>query len=98
MGKDMFMFFEYFFIPFISLSIVAAHKSGNNALIAPIIPLAFVYAYQWDMYRGRKMKRVREEARRLKSDEPERFFPAENNRIWTMDEYKNIIGKEKKNI
>ena len=95
-GKDRFMFFQYFFAVFVPFLLIAKHKTGNKAFIGPIIPLSFLYAYQWDMYYGNKMKRIREESGRLIKEEPEKFYPAENNKIWTLEEYKKIISQENK--
>ena len=94
-GKDRFMFYSCFFFTLTPFLIYAKHKTGNKAYVAPIFPLSILYAYQWDMYSGNKMNRIRVEAARLIKEEGDKFYPAENNMIWSMEEYKRIVDQNK---
>jgi len=75
-GKDRFMFYQVFYALFVPFLFYAKHKTGNKAYLGVILPLSIIYAYQWDMYTGNKMIRLREESRRLISDEKEKFLPS----------------------
>jgi hypothetical protein len=94
MGKDRFMFYKYFYYT-ASLGLLAnAFKTKNPHVLGPLVPLSFVFAYQWDFYHGNKLLRVRKEAENLLDNHPELFYPAFNSGMINERDYKdNIVPK-----
>lgn len=97
MGKDRFMYYQVFYYLCCFGLFAKALKEKNPTSLFPLVPLSFVFAYQYDMYYLNKMERVRKEAERLIREEPDLFFPAVNNGIVTEEEYKKIFNIQEKN-
>jgi hypothetical protein len=91
MGKDRFMFYKYFFYTACFGITGNALKMRNPHLLAPLVPLGFVFAYQWDFYHGNKLNRVRHDAEQLLEIHPELFYPAMNSGILSETEYKEYV-------
>jgi hypothetical protein len=51
------------------LLVVGALRRKNPALLGPLLPLSFVFAYQWDLAYGTKMVRIRKEAEKILASE-----------------------------
>jgi hypothetical protein len=71
----------------------------KTQIAGPFFPLSFVLVYQYDMYYSNKLERIRHEAERLIREEPELFFPPNNNGMLSTKEYiktmnVNIIVKK----
>ncbi|XP_059149480.1 plasminogen receptor (KT)-like [Physella acuta] len=68
-ARDMF----WFYTAFDSLATVGltlgAMRSKKYGLLAPLVPLSFVFAYQWDLAYGSKMDRIRAMADRIIDEE-----------------------------
>jgi hypothetical protein len=95
LGKDRFLFYSAF-LGLASIGcILGFKKSKNPSALAPLLPFSFAWIYQYDMYYGNKMQRVKKEAERMIREEPELFLPARNNLLITEEEYKRIMGFKK---
>lgn len=71
-----------------------AKASGNPALLAPILPLTIVVAYQADLAYGEKPQRIRAEAERILREQPHLVqLPGGAIRRSTVDDF--IGGKRK---
>jgi len=97
-GKDRFLFFSLFAGIGIPASLAAFYHTKNPARLIPVFILGFSWSYQYDMFYGNKMVRVRKEVERLLKEEPEKFYPPENNLIWTKYQYTNLKEDYNKNI
>lgn len=93
MGKDRFLFYQAFYFTALIGLIPIAIKTKRYNFLLPLVPLSFNYAYQWDMYYGNKMERIKRDAENLIREYPDMFFPPENNMIVTIEEYKSLIIK-----
>ena len=71
---------------------IAAHKTKNPAMVAPLFPLGLLWVYQYDMYYGNMQIRVQQEAARLIREEPERFFLPSSSGIIDQKGYNKIVG------
>ena len=90
-GKDRFYFFSvFYFVAFLGLNTIAL-KTKKPQVIVPLVPLSFIWAYQFDMYYLNKMKRIQKEASRLLKDEPELFYIPEYNNLISLDNYKKEV-------
>uniref|UniRef100_A0A7S1GF16 Plasminogen receptor (KT) n=1 Tax=Bicosoecida sp. CB-2014 TaxID=1486930 RepID=A0A7S1GF16_9STRA len=68
-SRDMVHFFGSFYgLAAVGL-IHRARATGNRALVAPLLPLTFVLAYQLDAAYGTKIPRIRAEAEQILRDE-----------------------------
>jgi len=99
-GKDLFHWYATFYFTIFPLCIIGAIKkkviiyyiSKNPVPIIPLLPLGFIFAYQYDMFYGysilhyirNKLDRIKREADRLISEEPERFYFPKNGGIVTQ--------------
>ncbi len=92
-GKDRFEFYKYFYGFSLCGLLARAFNSRNSYILAPLVLLSFVFAYQWDIYCGNKMNRVRKDAEEMIKNNPELFYPAYNNMILSEEEYKEVISK-----
>lgn len=50
--------------------VAAASRTRNPAFLAPLVPLSFAFAYQYDFAHGDKMKRIVAEAGDVLANEP----------------------------
>ncbi|CAD8056974.1 unnamed protein product [Paramecium primaurelia] len=94
-GKEFFNWFASFYALIFPLCILGALKKKSPFPIIPLIPLGFVCGYQYDMYYGDKMKRIRLEAERLIDNEPQLFYFPKNAHIVSQEEYEEILGINK---
>ncbi|XP_060081024.1 plasminogen receptor (KT)-like [Ylistrum balloti] len=69
-ARDMFHFFAVFYGFACVGGIAGFMKKRNPGVIAPLLPLTFVFMYQGDMAYGDKLVRIREEADRIMDKEP----------------------------
>jgi hypothetical protein len=94
-GKDRFMFFQVLYgFAVIGLPLRAI-KTKNPGILAPLVPLSIVFAYQWDMFYGNKMARVKLDAENMIREQPELFMPASNNMLMSEEEYKKMLNIKK---
>jgi len=95
-GKDRFHFFCGFYIIAVSAGIIRYTKTKNHVFLIPILPLTFMFLYQFDMYYLNKLERIRKDASKMINDNWEMFIPADNNLI-SEEEYKKMISKSRRN-
>lgn len=68
-ARDMFQWWAAFY-GVASLGMIAGFaKSKNKAAIAPLVPLTFIVAYQYDLAYWTKLERIRDEADRVLEQE-----------------------------
>jgi hypothetical protein len=68
-ARDLLMFQGAFLSILTPLLIVGALRKKNPALLGPLLPLGFVFAYQYDLAYGTKLLRIRKEAEHIMSAE-----------------------------
>ncbi|CAC5407584.1 plasminogen receptor (KT)-like [Mytilus californianus] len=68
-ARDMFLWFASFYAIATPAMIVGAAKTQSKTPLAPILPLTFIVAYQYDMAYHSKIERIRAEADRIMDDE-----------------------------
>ncbi len=95
-GKDLFMFFQAFYFTALFGGMMSLIKTKSPGGIIPLVPLSFVYAYQYDMYHGNKMERIRRDAEKLIETSPELFIPPVNNMLISEEEYKKLMKIDEK--
>ncbi|CAD8066873.1 unnamed protein product [Paramecium sonneborni] len=91
-GKEFFHWFASFYTIIFPLCIIGALKKKNPLPLIPLVPLGFVCGYQYDMYYGNKMERIKKEAERLIDQEPQLFYFPKNAHIVSQEEYQEILG------
>ncbi len=67
--RDMFHFFGAFYAIAAPLMIHKA-RSGSPAAAAPLLPLTFMFAYQFDAAYGGKVERIVDSAEKIMDEEP----------------------------
>jgi hypothetical protein len=87
MGKDRFNWYIAFYLSTVPLMIYTGIKKRNFSMILPVSALSVLLLYQVDYYYLNKIERVRREAERLIREEPELFFPPNNNGLYSTQEY-----------
>ncbi|KAI9021864.1 hypothetical protein DFJ74DRAFT_103038 [Hyaloraphidium curvatum] len=95
MARDNFKWFAAFYgIAGVGLLNGFRHTK-KPAFIAPLVPLTFALAFQWDLARGAKFERVRAEADSILEKEAQLFELPEHNRLISASEYRSIFGLSK---
>ncbi|XP_066916324.1 plasminogen receptor (KT)-like [Clytia hemisphaerica] len=69
-------------------AVVAATKSKNPKLLAPILPLGFITAYQWDMAHGDKMQRIKRDAEFILDETDRTELPHGDLNLQLIDQYR----------
>lgn len=92
MGRQTFKYYSGFYYTVAFLCTVGAIKTKNPKLIIPLIPLSFVYAFQYDMCYGDMMERAIKEADALIVDNPYKFYLPDHSGIVSIPEYERILG------
>ncbi len=87
-GKERFHWYTAFYGLALTFLPIAAMKSHNPGPLIILVPMSFVWGYQFDMFYGTKQFRVQKEAARLLKEEPERFYLPEGNNVYPRAEYK----------
>jgi hypothetical protein len=98
MGKDRFMFYKYFYYTACFGMLANAFRTRNPHVMAPLIPLSFAFAYQWDFYHGNKLQRIRLDAEQLLENHPELFYPAMNNGVISEKDYISEVVPHKQKV
>ncbi len=94
-GKDRFLYYSTFVGLAIPVLLIKFIKTKEYALLLPVCIFGFSWAYQYDLFYGNKMKRIRKEVKRLIEEEPEKFYPPENNLLWENDDVEKFYPKKK---
>ncbi|KAH9495165.1 hypothetical protein Btru_018541 [Bulinus truncatus] len=68
-SRDMFWFYSAFNSLCIIGLTAGALRNKRYGLLLPLVPINFVFAYQWDMAYGSKLQRIREMADRIIDEE-----------------------------
>ncbi|KAI8773234.1 plasminogen receptor (KT) [Biomphalaria glabrata] len=68
-SRDVFWFYTTFETLFSTGLTLGALRTKRYSLLVPIIPLSFIFAYQWDLAYGSKLTRIREMADRIIDEE-----------------------------
>ncbi|XP_065175552.1 plasminogen receptor (KT)-like [Sycon ciliatum] len=68
-GREMFNWYATFALVVSGACIGGFRKTKNPAVFAPLLPISFVTAYQWDMCYNGKMNRIRAGAEKIMADE-----------------------------
>lgn len=76
---------------------IAARRTGSPAILVPILPLSFVFAFNYDLAYGNKMERVKLEAERILENEKEWFMVPRGNLLVSPEEYARIFTIARKN-
>eukprot|EP00697_Spironema_sp_BW2_P008622 gnl/Spiro4/23266_TR11497_c0_g1_i1.p1 gnl/Spiro4/23266_TR11497_c0_g1~~gnl/Spiro4/23266_TR11497_c0_g1_i1.p1 ORF type:complete len:137 (-),score=24.51 gnl/Spiro4/23266_TR11497_c0_g1_i1:70-480(-) len=71
--RDLFHFFAGFSVLAFPALIIKGLKTGNKSFYAPLLPLGFILAYQYDGAYGSKVSRIRADAENLLTNSPELF-------------------------
>jgi hypothetical protein len=94
MGRERFRYFQYFYgtaiVGLISLTIF----KKNPATLAPLVPLSFAYAYQYDMFYGDMFEKAQIVADDLIINNPNKFLLPQHSGIVTPEKYNKILGIE----
>jgi hypothetical protein len=72
--------------------ILGASKTKNPKILAPLLPLGFVYAFQYDMVYGNMMERAMATADTLIVEHPMKFAMPPHGGIVDPEEYMNILN------
>lgn len=86
-GKDIFYWYIAFYATTVPLMILNGIKKKNYNMLLPVSSLSYLLFYQFDYFYLNKIERIRREAQRLIREEPELFFPPNNNGLYTTEEY-----------
>eukprot|EP00914_Ancora_sagittata_P019207 GHVO01038320.1.p1 GENE.GHVO01038320.1~~GHVO01038320.1.p1 ORF type:complete len:140 (-),score=24.83 GHVO01038320.1:66-485(-) len=62
-ARDLFHWFGSFYTLAVAGSVAGFMKQKSPKIIAPLVPLTFIFAYQYDLAYGSKMDRMRNEAK-----------------------------------
>ena len=89
-AKDVFQFFSGF-VAVVAVGGAAGVARGKPQALLPMLPLGFLWAYQWDGLYGTKMTRVRQEADRLLVEERERFLLPKSSRLMSREQYRDMM-------
>ncbi|CAD8063675.1 unnamed protein product [Paramecium sonneborni] len=95
-GKELFHWYASFYSFIFPICVIGAIKKKNPLPILVLIPLGFICAYQYDMFYGDKMKRIKIEAERLIELESKLFYFPKNANIVSQEEYETILQIKKK--
>ncbi|CAD8050541.1 unnamed protein product [Paramecium primaurelia] len=90
-GKEFFHWYASFYSLIFPFCIIGAIKKKNPLPVVVLIPLGFVCAYQYDMFYGDKMNRIKLEAERLIEQESQLFYFPKNAKIVSQEEYETIL-------
>ena len=97
-GKERFHWYSAFYFTALAALPVIAAKHKNPAPLGILVPISFIWAYQFDMFYGTKQFRVQQEAARLLREEPERFYLPDGNNVYPRDLYKQDVNLNPNNI
>ena len=92
LAKERFHYYSAFVGLLYSVLPIAAVKNRNPALLFPLVPVSFAWAFQYDMAYGDMMIRAQKDASRMIKEEPERFFMPQGNGMVSQKEYNQIVG------
>lgn len=92
LGKERFKYYVAFYATVVPLSILGAIKKKDGRLFAPVVPLTFLLAFQYDMSYGTMIERARDEADNLIVTNPYKFYLPEHSGIVSTQEYERILG------
>ena len=94
--RDMLMFTGGFTATVAILAAAAFLRTKSKAGFAPLLPLSFVTAYQYDFAYGDKMERVRAEAESILANERAlvrgRLAPPEGNLLISSGDYSKLFN------
>lgn len=65
LGRERLKYYTGFVILVLMGSFSRSTSQKNALYLAPIVPLGFMWAFQYDLYHGRMMYRVQNEAARI---------------------------------
>ncbi|CAK65966.1 unnamed protein product (macronuclear) [Paramecium tetraurelia] len=101
-GKEFFHWYASFYCLIFPFCVIGAIKKKvhfdiiqNPLPVVVLVPLGFVCAYQYDMFYGDKMKRIKLEAERLIEQESQLFYFPKNAKIVSQEEYESILEIKK---
>lgn len=92
MARERFRYYSYFYWIGLPLALIGAIKKKNPQLLAPFLPITFIYAFQYDMCYGNLMERVLADVDDLITEHPTKFNIPANSGIVSMEEYNSILG------
>jgi hypothetical protein len=92
LGRARFQYFRWFCATVFPLLIIGAIKKKNPQLIAPMFPLSFAYAYQYDMFYGDMLERAQQEADQMIIEVPTKFYLPEHSGIVSKKEYEKMMN------
>eukprot|EP00126_Sphaerothecum_destruens_P011755 Sdes_comp20955_c0_seq11m18685 len=67
--RDIFTYYSGFFFSATSYCLVAFYKSRKVPIFLPVIPMSFIYLYQYNVAYGKKPELIRKEAERIMKEE-----------------------------
>ena len=94
-NKERFHWYGLLYSGFTVILPVAQYR-GHHYLAFTYVLSTFSFWYQYDMYYGNKMERVRNEAERLLDEEPHLFRLPENNQLCNDEEYDTILDMDER--
>lgn len=70
-SRDIFLYYSSFYAVAVLGGLAGFFKAKKPGAIVPLIPLTWIFVYQYDLSYGPKMKRLLEEADRILDEEPD---------------------------
>ena len=93
-GKERFQWFSAFYLSLCVILPIISFKTKKPATMVPLYPLSFVFFYQYDMFKGNKMERIRRDAEKMIKESPELFYPPCNNNLLSIEDYEKVIKRK----
>ena len=92
MGRERFKYYQMFYFTLTPLMLIGAIVKKNPQFLAPIIPLSYAFAYQYDMLYKDMFERARIQADKLILEYPKMFYLPEHSGIVSLQDYEKILG------
>jgi hypothetical protein len=92
MGRERFWYYSNFTYVLTFCLVIGAIKEKNPRLLAPLLPIAFGYAFQYDMLYGDMMERAIAHSDTLLVEHPLKFVLPDHSGIVEKDEYLRIMN------
>lgn len=92
MGRERFWYFQWFYYIAAAGLLMGAVIQKQPKIAAPLVPLSFAYAFQYDMCYGTMMERAMETADMLIVEHPLKFSLPPHSGIVDTEEYLRIMN------
>ena len=94
-NKERFQWYGALYSQF-TVALPVAQYRGHHFLVFSYVLSSFSFWYQYDMFYGNKIERIRNEAERLLDEEPHLFRLPANNLLCNDEEYDTVLNMEER--